>query len=147
MSAESIHSSAAHGHGRQGRRSVPVARGGPLLVGYLLATVFVVGTLCAWQENVRPKLYVTLGKLSRRNAKFALLSLTLVLGAPSSFANPSCARLNIRPRVSLNFIALLYLSGLLGRRLLASRRCSGHDKCKSNFKHVKRERERASWRW
>lgn len=64
MSAESIQSSAAHG--RQGRRSVPVARGGPLLVGYLLATVFVVGTLCAWQENVRPKLYVTLGKLSGR---------------------------------------------------------------------------------
>ncbi|XP_049280162.1 semaphorin-1A-like isoform X1 [Anopheles funestus] len=54
MSAESIRSSS------HGRSDALVSRGGLLLVGYLLAAVFVVGNLCAWQENVRPKLYVTL---------------------------------------------------------------------------------------
>lgn len=30
------------------------------IVSFLVVTVFVVGNLCAWQENVRPKLYVSL---------------------------------------------------------------------------------------
>lgn len=30
---------------------------------FLILTLFVIGNLSAWQENVRPKLYVELGKL------------------------------------------------------------------------------------
>lgn len=31
---------------------------------FLILTLFVIGNLSAWQENVRPKLYVELGKLN-----------------------------------------------------------------------------------
>lgn len=32
---------------------------------FLILTLFVIGNLSAWQENVRPKLYVELGKLDK----------------------------------------------------------------------------------
>uniref|UniRef100_A0A1I8P1E3 Uncharacterized protein n=1 Tax=Stomoxys calcitrans TaxID=35570 RepID=A0A1I8P1E3_STOCA len=36
--------------------------GGMLLQVFLILTLFVIGNLSAWQENIRPKLYVELGK-------------------------------------------------------------------------------------
>lgn len=36
--------------------------GGALLQVFLILTLFVIGNLSAWQENIRPKLYVELGE-------------------------------------------------------------------------------------
>ncbi|KFB52548.1 semaphorin-1A-like isoform X4 [Anopheles sinensis] len=53
--------------GQRGRRQQPARKelspclaGNPLLVSFLVVALFVAGNLCAWQENVRPKLYVSL---------------------------------------------------------------------------------------
>lgn len=41
--------------------------GGMLLQVFLILTLFVIGNLSAWQENIRPKLYVELGKSTNKS--------------------------------------------------------------------------------
>jgi len=41
---------------------------------FLLLTLFVIGNQSAWQENIRPKLYVELGKLIK---EFTMINLKI----------------------------------------------------------------------